>query len=124
MQKMQKMQRVSFVGLGFVGLCTAVCFANKGFDTLVSTKNQRKAEMVGRGVPPFYEPQLEKLLKHVARNKRLRTVVGRKEAVRECRLLRRQRVSLHGHPDVSLYPDLRVLTHHGLGVTYHGAARG
>lgn len=75
------MHRISFVGMGYVGLCTAVCFANKGFKTIVSTKNPEKAEMVNRGKPPFYEPQLEELLKKVIRNRNLKVFVGRKEAV-------------------------------------------
>ena len=30
----ERQMTVSFVGLGYVGLCTAVAFANRGFDTL------------------------------------------------------------------------------------------
>jgi len=33
------MHKVSFIGMGYVGLCTAVCFANKGFKTIISTND-------------------------------------------------------------------------------------
>ncbi len=75
------MHKISFVGAGYVGLCTAVCFANKGFKTIVSTKNPEKAEMVNNGIPPFFEPKLEKLLKKAINNRNLKAVVGRKEAI-------------------------------------------
>jgi UDPglucose 6-dehydrogenase len=78
---MKHMHKISFVGMGYVGLCTAVCFANKGFKTIVSTKNPEKAEMVKKGIPPFYEPQLEELLKKAIKTKNLKVVVGRKGAV-------------------------------------------
>jgi len=75
------MHKISFVGMGYVGLCTAVCFANRGFKTIGSTKNPEKAEMINKGIPPFYEPQLEELLKKAIGNGNLNVVVGRKEAV-------------------------------------------
>lgn len=77
------MHKVSFIGMGYVGLCTSVCFANKGFQTIISTKNPEKAEMVNEGNPPFYEPTLEKLLKKAIKNKNLKAVVGRKTAILE-----------------------------------------
>ena len=75
------MHEISFVGMGYVGLCTAVCFANKGFKTIVSTKNPEKAKKVKNGIPPFYEPQLEALLKKAIKTRNLKVVVGREEAV-------------------------------------------
>ena len=69
--------------MGYVGLCTAVCFANKGFKTIISTKDPEKIKMVKKGKPPFYEPQLEELLKKAIKTENLETVVGRKKAVLE-----------------------------------------
>jgi len=77
------MHKVSFIGMGYVGLCTAVCFANKGFKTTVSTKDPEKIKMVKKGMPPFYEPQLEELLKKAIKIKNLTAVVGRKQAILE-----------------------------------------
>ena len=75
------MPKISFLGMGYVGLCTAVCFANKGFRTIVSTKDPEKIKMVKKGVPPFYEPQLEGLLKKAIKTKNLTAVIGRKQAI-------------------------------------------
>jgi UDPglucose 6-dehydrogenase len=77
------MRKLSFIGMGYVGLCTAVCFANEGFKVIISTKDKKKVEMVNKGMPPFYEPQLEALLKKVIKNGSLKAIVGRKEAVLE-----------------------------------------
>jgi UDPglucose 6-dehydrogenase len=80
---MKHMHKVSFIGMGYVGLCTAVCFANKGFKTIISTNDPQKIETINKGIPPFYEPQLETLLKKVIKNKNLKAVIGRKEAILE-----------------------------------------
>jgi len=39
--------------------------------------------MINKGIPPFYEPQLETLLKKIIKNKNLKALVGRKEAILE-----------------------------------------
>ena len=80
---MKHMHKISFIGMGYVGLCTAVCFANKGVKTIISTNDPQKIETINKGIPPFYEPQLETLLKKVIKNKNLKAVVGRKEAILE-----------------------------------------
>jgi len=77
------MHKLSFIGMGYVGLCTAVCFANKEFKTTISTKDPEKIKMVKKGIPPFYEPQLEELLKKAIKTKNLKAVVGRKQAILE-----------------------------------------
>jgi UDPglucose 6-dehydrogenase len=77
------MHRISFIGMGYVGLCTAVCFANKGFQTIVSTKDPERIKAVKKGIPPFYEPQLEELLKRAIKTKNLTAVIGRKQAILE-----------------------------------------
>src|SRR2546426_6794593 len=55
--------RVSFVGLGYVGLCTAVAFANLGFDTLGVDVDPERLALVEVGRAPIHEPRLERLLK-------------------------------------------------------------
>ncbi len=67
--------------MGYVGLCTAVCFADKGFKTIISSKDPEKVKMVKKGKPPFYEPLLEELLEKTIKTKKLEAIVGRKKAV-------------------------------------------
>ncbi len=73
--------KISIVGTGYVGLCTGVGFASKGFKVTMSTRDQKKAEDINRGIPPFYEPDLEELLKKVTSEGHLRCVTDRKEAI-------------------------------------------
>ncbi|MFQ6115853.1 MAG: UDP-glucose dehydrogenase family protein [bacterium] len=73
--------RVSIVGTSYVGLCTAVAFASKGYTVIASTHNPRKADLTNKGRPPFFEPGLEELLKEAVSQKRFRCVLGRKKAV-------------------------------------------
>src|SRR5207245_8685611 len=54
---------VSFVGLGYVGLCTAVAFANRGFDRLGVDVDRERLALVEVGRAPIHEPRLERLLK-------------------------------------------------------------
>lgn len=75
------MQRISFVGMGRVGLCTAVCFASKGYKTILSTHDGTKAEMVRSGVSPFYEPHAEQLLQKAIREGHLDVSLERDKAV-------------------------------------------
>jgi len=75
---------VSIIGIGYVGLCTAVGFASKGFKVIASTHNHEKHDMINKGVPPFYEPDLEKWLRKVVRKGFLRCVLNQtNEAVLE-----------------------------------------
>jgi len=75
------MRRISIVGTGYVGLCTGVGFAIRGFQVIASTHDSVKATLINEGIPPFHEPQLEKLLKKAVSEGYLRCVIGREEAV-------------------------------------------
>src|SRR5690242_10188049 len=62
---------VSFVGLGYVGLCTATVMASKGIRIIGVDVDQRRIEQLNRGEPPFHEPQLQPMLKAALRKKRM-----------------------------------------------------
>ncbi|TXT57226.1 MAG: UDP-glucose 6-dehydrogenase AglM [Promethearchaeota archaeon] len=57
--------KISILGTGFIGLCSAACFAQKDIGVLASTHNEKKAEMINDGVAPFYEEGLEGIMKEV-----------------------------------------------------------
>jgi UDPglucose 6-dehydrogenase len=61
--------RVSVVGLGFVGLTTAVCFASKGIKVTGIDTNEDKVKMIKAGKAPFYEAGLTERLKRVLKSK-------------------------------------------------------
>lgn len=64
--------KVSIVGLGYVGLVTAVCFASKGIETVCYDVDEDKLKKVSRGIAPIYEPGLEELLTQSVRGGKLR----------------------------------------------------
>jgi len=74
-------RRISVVGTGYVGLCTAVGFASKGYKTITSTHDPEKAASINMGVPPFHEPGLQEPLLDAVRNGYFKCVLNREEAV-------------------------------------------
>ena len=50
---------ISVIGLGYVGLCTAVCFASSGFRVYGVDIDRNKISSLTKGHSPIYEPQLE-----------------------------------------------------------------
>jgi UDPglucose 6-dehydrogenase len=73
--------KISIVGTGYVGLCTAAGFASKGYEVITSTHNPEKVDKINRGIPPFFESHLEELLKEAVSEGHLRCVLGRTEAI-------------------------------------------
>lgn len=72
---------ISIVGTGYVGLCTAVGFATRNRKVIASTHDEKKALSINMGTPPFFEPNLEKLLRKAVFTGYLECVVGREKAV-------------------------------------------
>jgi UDP-N-acetyl-D-mannosaminuronic acid dehydrogenase len=63
---------VAVIGLGYIGLPTAVMLAAQGTDVVGVDVNQRTIDMVNRGELPFVEPDLETSLSGVVARGRLR----------------------------------------------------
>ncbi|MFX1376370.1 MAG: UDP-glucose dehydrogenase family protein [Promethearchaeota archaeon] len=60
---------VSILGTGFIGLCSAACFADKDIKVLASTHNQKKAKMINDGKAPFYEANLQEMMDDIKATK-------------------------------------------------------
>jgi UDPglucose 6-dehydrogenase len=58
-----KSPKISVIGVGYVGLCTSVGFASRGFCVSASDAIEEKAEKISRGIAPFHEPGLDEMLK-------------------------------------------------------------
>ena len=55
--------KISIIGLGFVGLSLTSVLASKGNNILGIDIDKNKCENIQKAISPFYEPELEKLLK-------------------------------------------------------------
>jgi len=75
------LHKISIVGAGYVGLCTAVCFANRGYKTTISDIREESVKLIQRGASPFYEPHLNGLLKKAIKSGNLRAILDREGAV-------------------------------------------
>jgi len=56
-------ERISVVGIGKLGLCTAACFANKGYEVIGVDLDPGTIQAVNEGRSPIYEPGLDELMK-------------------------------------------------------------
>ncbi|MFX0002465.1 MAG: UDP-glucose dehydrogenase family protein [Candidatus Hodarchaeota archaeon] len=59
---------VSILGTGFIGLCSAACFANKDIKVLASTHNEKKAAIINEGKAPFFEAGLQEIMDDIKKN--------------------------------------------------------
>lgn len=75
-----KKPKISVIGIGYVGLCTAVGFASRNFKVVASTHDAEKAAKINRGIPPFHEPHLKRLLKKTIETGYLACLQGQTEA--------------------------------------------
>ncbi len=60
---------VSILGTGFIGLCSAACFANKDIKVLASTHNEKKASIINEGKAPFFEKGLHEMMSDIKNNR-------------------------------------------------------
>lgn len=60
--------RISILGTGFIGLCSAACFADKDIRVLASTHNGKKAALINDGKAPFYEARLQEMMNDIKKN--------------------------------------------------------
>ena len=61
--------KIGIVGLGFVGLSLTSVLASKGYDIIGIDIDKEKCEKIRNGISPFFEPELEKLLKNGLKKK-------------------------------------------------------
>jgi UDPglucose 6-dehydrogenase len=65
------MKQICVVGVGYVGIVTAACFADLGNRVIALDINEEKIEGLKRGVMPIYEPGLRELVERNMRTGRL-----------------------------------------------------
>jgi len=78
--------KIGVIGLGFVGLTFASIMANKGFDVNGVDTDNRKIHIIKSGRAPFYEPELDTILKKAIGKKF--TLSGKiEDIVKNCNLI-------------------------------------
>lgn len=98
---------VSVFGLGYVGCVTAACLARDGHHVVGVDVSTDKVAMINDGRSPIVEPDLEPLLRRLAREGRLRATTDAAGAVRESDVV----LICVGTPDIGHgQPDLEALS--------------
>jgi len=78
---------LGIIGIGYVGLVSAVCFAEAGFDVVAVDRDAEKISSLVQGKIPIFEEGLPELLAKHTQSGRLRFSAGIGEAVRESRII-------------------------------------
>jgi UDPglucose 6-dehydrogenase len=78
---MLRSYRISVIGMGYVGLCTAVAFASKDYTIIASETDAEKVDRINRGTSPFYEPGLNEALTEALRSGRFKCTSNTEMAV-------------------------------------------
>ena len=61
--------KIAVIGLGFVGLTLSSVLASKGITTIGIDSDRKKCSKIAKGIPTFFETNLEKILKKALREK-------------------------------------------------------
>lgn len=75
------MKQICVVGVGYVGLVTAACFADLGNRVVALDVDERRVENLKKGIMPIYEPGLDELVKRNAGAGRISFTTSYKEAL-------------------------------------------
>ncbi len=75
------MKQITVIGVGYVGLVTAACFADLGNRVRALDVNEKRIENLNKGIMPLYEPGLEELVERNVRAGRLSFTTSYAEAL-------------------------------------------
>jgi UDPglucose 6-dehydrogenase len=77
------MKQICVVGVGYVGLVTAACFADLGNRVIALDVNEKRIENLKKGIMPIYEPGLEEIVERNVRAHRLSFTTSYSDALKE-----------------------------------------
>ena len=78
-----KSAKICIVGLGYVGLPTAIFFAEKGFNMIGVARNEKKINLINRGISTIGELNLDSRLSRVVDDQKLFATSDLEEATAE-----------------------------------------
>jgi UDPglucose 6-dehydrogenase len=76
------MKQICVIGVGYVGLVTAACFADLGNRVVALDVDEQRVENLKKGIMPIYEPGLEELVKRNTKSGRLSFTTAYAEALK------------------------------------------
>jgi UDPglucose 6-dehydrogenase len=76
------MKQICVVGVGYVGLVTAACFADLGNRVVALDVDEKRVENLKKGIMPIYEPGLEELVNRNVKGGRLSFTTSYAEALK------------------------------------------
>lgn len=76
------MKQICVVGVGYVGLVTAACFADLGNRVVALDVNEQRVENLKKGIMPIYEPGLDELVKRNMKAGRITFTTSYQEALK------------------------------------------
>ncbi len=86
--KKKKQHNIGIIGVGYVGLVTAACFAELGNKVRCYDINTKRINNLHRGgILPFYEPGLEQMVKRNAKAKRLGFYINLKHVIENSKII-------------------------------------
>ena len=76
------MKQICVIGVGYVGLVTAACFADLGNRVVALDVDEQRVENLKKGIMPIYEPGLEELVERNTKSGRLSFTTSYAEALK------------------------------------------
>jgi UDPglucose 6-dehydrogenase len=76
------MKQICVVGVGYVGLVTAACFADLGNRVVALDVDEKRVENLKKGIMPIYEPGLEELVMRNVKGGRLTFTTSYEDALK------------------------------------------
>lgn len=76
------MKQICVVGVGYVGLVTAACFADLGNRVVALDVDEKRVENLKKGIMPIYEPGLEELVKRNVKGGRITFTTSYEDALK------------------------------------------
>ncbi|HHY96518.1 MAG TPA: UDP-glucose/GDP-mannose dehydrogenase family protein, partial [Acholeplasma sp.] len=74
---------IAIVGTGYVGLVSGTCFSELGLNVVCVDVDEKKIEILNKGIIPIYEPGLERMVMRNVAADRLRFSSSLKEVLNE-----------------------------------------
>jgi UDPglucose 6-dehydrogenase len=81
------MRNIAVIGVGYVGLVTAVCFADLGNKVVAMDVVEEKIKKLGEGIMPIYEPGLAEVVKRNVEAGRLKFTTQVEQALKDARFV-------------------------------------